>query len=137
MATSILMILGFSLYNLNKISNDNHFSNTNYFFHLFMVTAPFILLLGIIAYTLYLLIAYQNRINNGHVTSEYNTFSTISVILTLIQIYIFYEATNSKLFMNTGKLSKITYGIIHLVEVVNIITVLIIGTILKYFTTDG
>jgi hypothetical protein len=136
-STAILMILGFSLYNLNKVSDMSHYTNISYFIHLFMVSGPFILLLGIIGYSLYLLITYQNRISDGHTSNEYSTFSSISIILTLIEIYVFYEAMNSKLFMTTGKLPRISYSVMYLIGIINVVCVMIIGTILKYFTTDG
>jgi len=137
MATSILMILGFSLYNLNIISDEANYSNYNYFLNLLMVSGPFILLLGIIGFSLYLLIVYQNRISNGHVANEYTSFSTISIILTLLEIYIFYEAMSSKQFITTGKLPKLSYSIMYLIGVINVVSVMIMAIILKYFITDG
>lgn len=136
-AASVLMILGYSLNNVSKIYQNTQTSNWEYFKLVISNTGPFILLLGIIGYSLYLLITYQNRITQNHVTAEYTTFSSISIILMLIEIYIFYNGMNSKLFTNTGKMSKVTYSIMYLVGVLNLISVLIIGTILKYFTTDG
>lgn len=136
-ALAVLMILGFSLYFLTKFSNINHYSNFNYFKHLITVAGPFLVLLGIIGYSLYLLIVYQNRIINGHVTTEYNTFSSISIALMLIEIYIFYDALNSKLFNTTGHMSKISFSFMYLIGVINVSCVLIMGTILKYFITDG
>ena len=136
-SVAVLMILGFSMYFLTNFSNENHYSNFNYFKHLITVSGPFIVLLGIIGYSLYLLIVYQDRISNGHVTTEYNTFSSISIALMLIEIYIFYDALNSKLFNTTGHMSKISFSFMYLIGVINISCVLIMGTILKYFITDG
>lgn len=136
-SAAVLMILGFSLYFLTKFSNENHYSTFTYLFHLFTVAGPFLVLLGIIGYSLYLLIVYQNRIRDDHVTTEYNTFSSISIALMLIEIYIFYDALNSKLFNTTGHISKISFSFMYLIAVINISCVLIMGTILKYFITDG
>jgi hypothetical protein len=44
---------------------------------------------------------------------------------------------NSKNFKTYGTIPKIIGSFINLVSVVNIISVMILGTILKYFTTDG
>jgi hypothetical protein len=136
-AVAILMILGYSLNNVSKIYQTNHLSSWQYFKLVISNSGPFILLLGIIAYSLYLLIVYQSRIIENHTTSEYNTFSTISIILILIDIYIFYNSINSKTFTTTGKLPKLSYSMMYLIGVLNVISVLIMNTILKYFTTDG
>ena len=136
-AVGILMILGFTLNNVSKIAELIHPSNWEYFKLVFTNSGPFILLLGIIFYTLYLLIVYQNRITENHVTTEYSTFSSISIILTLTGLYIFYKGISSKIFLSTGKMSKINYSIMYLIGIFNLISVLIMGTILKYFTTDG
>lgn len=136
-AVGVLMILGYSLYNASKINQSLHVSNWDKFKMILFNSGPFIFLLGIVAYSLYLLITYQSRISENQTTSEYTTFSTISVIFTLIQIYIFYNGINSKTFTTTGKLPKISYGIMYLLGVLNLICVMIMGTILKYYTTDG
>jgi hypothetical protein len=136
-AVGILMILGFTLNNVSKIAGLTHPSNWEYFKIVLSNTGPFIISLGIIFYTLYLLIVYQNRISNNHVTTEYSTFSSISIILTLTKLYLFYKGINSKIFLSTGKMSKISYSIMYLIGILNLICVLIMGTILKYFTTDG
>jgi uncharacterized membrane protein len=136
-AVAVLMILGYSLYFLTNLSNENNYSNFTYFKHLITVSGPFLILLGIVIYSLYLLITYQNRISEGQITTEYNTFSTISIALMLIEIYIFYDAMNTKLFNTTGHMSKVTFSLMYLLGVINISCVLIMGTILKYYITDG
>lgn len=134
---TILMVLGFSLNNLSRIANATNLSNWNFIQRLLTVSGPFILLLGIIGYSLYLLINYQSRITNGHVTNEYSTFSTISIVLMLLEMYTFYSSMNSELFKNSGRIPKISYSIMYLIGVINVVCVMILGTILKYFTTDG
>jgi len=136
-SVTILLVLSFSLSNLSRISNANHLSSWSYILRLFTISGPFLLLLGIIGYSLYLLINYQSRITNGHVTNEYSTFSTISIVLMILEIYVFYNAMNSELFMNSGRMPKISYSIMYLIGVINVICVMILGTVLKYFTTDG
>jgi hypothetical protein len=136
-ATAILMILGYALYSVSKFAEFNTLSSWQYFTLVLSNSGPFILLLGIIAYSLYLLIHYQKRITVNHVTVEYNTFSSISVILMLVEIYLFYSGTNSKIFMSTGRLPKLGCSIMYLVGVLNLSCVLIMGTILKYYVTDG
>jgi hypothetical protein len=137
LASAVLMIIGFLLGNISRISNALHFTSKQYFSLVFTNVFQFFIILGIIAYSLYLLIIYQNRISEGHVPSSYHTFSNISIILILIQIFLFYNGMNSKTFKTYGTIPKITGSFINLVSVVNIISAMIVGTILKYFTTDG
>lgn len=136
-SVTILMVLGFSLTNLSRISNESKLSTFHFMLRLLIVAGPFILLLGIIGYTLYLLITYQSLITNGNVTTEYSTFSTISIILIILEMYIFYNAMNTELFMNTGKIPKISNSIMYLIGVINVVCVMILDIVLKYFTTDG
>lgn len=136
-AVAVLMILGYSLYLLTNFSNENHYTNFTYFKHLINISGPFLILLGVVIYSLYLIITYQNRLSEGNITTEYYTFSTISIALMLIEIYIFYEAMNSKLFNTTGHMPKVSFSLMYLIGVINISCVLIMGTILKYFITDG
>jgi hypothetical protein len=137
LASGVLMIVGFLLSNISKIAEASHMTTYEYFSLIFTNVSPFLIILGVISYSLYLLINYQNRISLNQIPSSYHTFSTISIILTLLQIFLFYKAMNSKIFQNTGQISKIIGSFISLVSVINIVNVLILGTILKYFTTDG
>ena len=48
-----------------------------------------------------------------------------------------YTNINTEKFENTGKMSKVTSGIIYLLGVITTICSIILYTILKYFSTDG
>jgi hypothetical protein len=98
---------------------------------------PFLLMLGVIAFILYLMIKYKSIILDNHVSSGYNSFSNITVILILIQLYIVYTNITSDSFEKTGKISKVTSSLIYLLGVLSAISSIILYTILKYFTTDG
>jgi hypothetical protein len=136
-SVAIFMILGFSLTNLSRISNESKLSTSHFMLRLLIVSGPFLLLLGIIGYTLYLLITYQSLITNGNVTTEYSTFSTISIILIILEIYVFYNAMNTELFTNSGTIPKLSNGFMYLIGIINVVCVMILDTVLKYFTTDG
>ena len=45
--------------------------------------------------------------------------------------------TQEKGFKETSSLNKVTGMLIYLVQTLSIVTVCILGTILKYFVTDG
>jgi hypothetical protein len=102
-----------------------------------MASGPFLLMLATIGLILYLIITYKKIISEGYVSNGYYTFSNISIILFLLQIYLLYSNMDSEKFKTTGKLSSITSSLIYLLGVISSMCALILYTILKYFTTDG
>ncbi len=104
---------------------------------IFLTAGPFLLMLGIIAFVLYLMISYKSIILDNHVSNGYNSFSNINIILILIQLYIVYTNITSENFEKTGKMSKVTSSIVYLLGILSAISSIILYTILKYFTTDG
>lgn len=129
---AILMILIVLFNNIFRVGgNDNGFQ---IIYTILMSTGPFILMLGVISFVLYLLIKYQSNIVDGKIAPGYNTFSNIIVILLLIQIYMIYT---SERFETTGKLSRVTSSIVYLIGTITGICSIILYTILKYYSTDG
>ena len=104
---------------------------------IFMTSGPFILMFAIIAFVLYLLIKYKNKIIEGHTANGYNSFSNIIVILLTIQLFLIMNNINSEKFESSGKISKVTSSIIYLLGVLTAISSIILYTILKYYSTDG
>ena len=102
-----------------------------------MASGPFLLMLAVIGFILYLIITYSKIISEGYVSNGYYTFSNISIILFLLQIYLLYSNMDTEKFKQTYKLSSITSSLIYLLGVITSICALILYTILKYFTTDG
>jgi hypothetical protein len=102
-----------------------------------MAAGPFLLMLAVIGLILYLIIIYSKIIGEGHVSSGYYTFSNVSILLFLLQIYLLYSNMDTEKFKITGKLSSITNSLLYLLGVISSICALILYTILKYFTTDG
>ena len=131
----IMMIL---IILIKNIFNENsEISNFKLLTTMLMTTGPFILKFAVIGFILYLMIVYKEVIINGHVSPSYYTFSNISIILFLIQVFIVYTNITSDKFVSTGKMSKITQGFIYLLGILNLICSIILYTILKYFRTDG
>ena len=97
---------------------------------------PFVIMLSVLFSLLYFNTIYKNIIIEGRVSSGFNIFSNIVIILILIQTYIIYSAVSSKTFEEKG-ISSVTSGTILLLAVLSGISTNIIRTILKYFTTDG
>jgi hypothetical protein len=132
---AVLMILVILLSNLFRVTqNDSTFSQI---YSIFTVMGPFILILGVISFVLYLLIRYKNNIVSGHVAPGYTSFSNIIIMLLLIQFYLVYMTMSSEKFETTGKMTKVMSSLIYLLGVLSAICSIILYTILKYYTTDG
>lgn len=101
------------------------------------ILGPFLLILGAIGYTMYLLIIHFNRISDGNISSGYVNFSNVSLMLMMIQLYIFYLGTNTKEYQDKKSFSKIYSSLLYLIGFLNIIAVVTVGIVLTYFTTDG
>ena len=102
-----------------------------------MTTGPFILILGVIAFVLYLLIKYKNNIKDGNVAPSYNSFSNIIIILLMVQLYLVITNIGTERFETTGKMSTVISSIIYLLGVLTAISSITLYTILKYYSTDG
>lgn len=98
---------------------------------------PFLLMLAVIGFILYLILFYKEPILENRVSHNYYTFSNITVVLLLIQVYIIYQNITTKEFDISGKISKITSSLIYLIGVFTSISAMILYIILKYFRTDG
>lgn len=131
----IMMILIILFNNVLRItSNDSTFQ---ILYSILMTTGPFLLILAVISFILYLLINYKNNIIDGHVAPSYNSFSNIIILLLLIQVYLVYTNISTDTFQSSGKISKVTSSLVYLLGVLTAICSIILSTILKYYSTDG
>lgn len=135
LSISLIMIMLILISNVLRISQGQ--SIFNLILSIFLNAGPFLLMFAIVGLMLYCIITYSSAIGKGNVSGNYYTFSNIIVILFLIQIYLLYGNIISEKFQQTGKISKITLGMVYLIGTVSGICSIIIFTILKYFTTDG
>jgi len=133
LALGILMLLTISF---NKIISNNK-TNFENLYAVLNITGPFVLMLAIIAFILYLMITYKDNIISQRVSSGYYSFSNIGIILLLIQLYFVYTNITTKNFEDTNKISKVTTNILYLLGVLQAICSINVFIILKYFTTDG
>lgn len=131
----ILMILVILLTNVLKVSQNA--SGLQVIYSIMLTGGPFILILGIIAFVLYLMINYKNMIISGNVAPGYNSFSSIISILIFIQLYLVYTNIDTEKFQVTGKISRLVSSFIYLLGVLTAICSIILYTILKYYSTDG
>lgn len=100
-------------------------------------TGPFLLMLGVIGFILYLVIMYKNIIVNGNVAPSYYTFSKIAIILFLAQTFLVYNNLNTEQFNKSGKLTKVTSSLLYLLGVLTLMCSFILYITLKYFVADG
>jgi hypothetical protein len=129
--TGTLLLIGYLMNNMTKSQ-----SGSTIISHLITI-GPFVVLVGILIYMIYLLSFYFNKITNGNVASSYFSFMNIFIVLLMLQMYVFYNGTRDKRFTETGSIAKVTGLVLYLLEIINIIVVITLGIILKYFSTDG
>lgn len=132
----VMMILLILFNNVLKVTKQED-STFNVITSILLASGPFLLMLGVIGFILYLIIKYKDIIISRHVSHSYYTFSNIVIILFLMQIYIVYTNISTEKFQTTGRISKLTSDLIYLFGILTWMCSLIIFTILKYFTTDG
>lgn len=132
---SISLIMIVILYNVAiNIQNASMFSAL---LNILINTGPYILMLFTLCVIVYIQITYKSEIISGHVSKGYTSFSNITLILFIVQVYILYSNMNSSNYQSSGKLPRIVSGIIYFLDILEIMTVIILFVILKYFTTDG
>ena len=102
-----------------------------------MTVGPFICMLGVIGFSLYMLIKYKTIIIEDKVSSNYKTFSNITLILLISQTILIIKNLNSESFKSSLSINKLTSSILYLFSVITLASSLIIWVILKYYTTDG
>lgn len=131
----IMMIITILFYNVLKVTQNS--STFQILYSILMTSGPFLLILAVISFVLYLLINYKDKIIEGHVAPSFNSFSNIIIMLLLLQVYLVYTNISTDSFESTGKISKITSSFVYLLGVLTAICSIILSTILKYYSTDG
>ncbi len=136
-AAAVLAILFlFSLTYTNYTSkslNDNSFS----WKILSLIFVPYFILLGILGYSLAIISIYFDDITKDRVSPYYKTFSYISLIFIVIQVYVFGKTTSKPEFLDHGIISTLSLVKLILLGVINIVVLISLFISLKYFSTDG
>jgi len=125
----ILIIIITKFFEMNKTASIAQLS--------LFVLGPFLLIMNIVGFMLYLIIVYKESILKNYVTNNYHIFSNITLILLFLQLYIIYTNINTKEFELTGRMSNIILGIMYVIGVITTISVWHKYIILKYYRTDG
>jgi hypothetical protein len=130
--TGTLLLMGYLMNNMNSSQQGG-----SSFISQLITIGPFVVLIGLLIYIIYLLSYYFNQITKGNVANSYYTFMNIFIVLLMVQMYIFYNGTQDKRFKETGTLGKVTGLVLYFLEIINFIVAITLGVILKYFSTDG
>lgn len=129
----IIILMGSTMNEYTQIGKVN---NVKDIFQIFQFSlGPFFIILFILSFLIYLCVRYQDKISQGHVSPSYFIFSNISLLLVLTQVAILYTSTHNK-DAKTSPSSMYT-SLLYFVGVINIIFVITLDTILKYFSADG
>jgi len=99
---------------------------------------PILMVLIIIGLLIFYLSKYFDKISKGEVSTYYSSFSFLSTIFLFTQLIIIFSAIfnvskqqNEKLFSNK------TFALLRLFGVINLLVVITIGVILKFYSTQG
>jgi len=130
---AILMIV-ILLFNIS-LENNQTKDFLNIIIILFSLSGPFICLLGLIIFSLYLMIYYKSSIENNLVSNSYYTFTNITIFLIIIQTLLVYK--NIEKIEITKRISGILNSLLYLLSTIGFITTIVVYVILKYYTTDG
>jgi len=134
---SIMMILTMIITKVLKTTSSNNGSTTQLMITILSQLGPFLLMLLIISFILYLTVTYKTPILENHISPNYHTFSNITIILILVQLSIVYTNIFTKEFISSGKLQPMTSSMLYAVGILSVASTIIIYIILKYFRTDG
>jgi len=136
----ILLLISYLLYGIFANKNEQSIllkNNRTSIMSAIYTTGPFFVVLGIISYSLYLLIKYKDRISQGNVAPGYQSFTIASIILILIQIGLFYIGTQKEGFKKTSRLDRVYSMLLYLIGIINIVIVITLYIILNFYSTDG
>ena len=110
------------------------FTNTTY-----LDMFPVVMIIIITGLLMYYLYKYFDNISSGHVSSYYSSFSLLSAIFLFTQLIIVFSAIYGKTEddQNTKLFNDTTFSLLGLFSVINMITVLTIGIVLHFYSTQG
>ena len=99
---------------------------------------PSIIILTIVLLLIIYLSIYFDKIAKGEVSSYYSSFSILSSIFLFAQVIIIFLAIFNKQQEQNGRLfTNTTFSILGLLGMINLLIVITIGIILKFYSTQG
>jgi hypothetical protein len=109
----------------------------SFLYNFFTFLGPVAFILVIISFTMYFLITYRNNIDMGRVSSQYYTFSNISLFLMIVQFIILFAGFETPKFKSKSMFPSLYSSGIYLTGTINLFALLITSYILSSYTTDG
>jgi hypothetical protein len=133
-ALSIMIFMG--IYFTNTVFENQG----NFISILFSNVTPIFLTLLIIIYTIALNFIYFTRINSNKVTLEYHTYSAMSSVLTIVQIflvstYLYYFLVKKTVAKNSIQID-ISQNAVYILSIINFMFLMMIHISLEFFATD-
>lgn len=126
---AVLIILGSGF---NMFINTNTESNKLNYAKLGIALSPYLNVIFNTVLLITFVTIYFNKISANRVSDYYKTFSYISIFCLSIQIWLLVYPS-----INLGELKNTTYSVLGFIGTINTISVITLGIILKYYTTDG
>jgi hypothetical protein len=96
---------------------------------------PFIMIMIITFGIPFLIFLHFDRITKG-VSNYYTLFLNISTMITIVQIWLFFNAINDKYFQSNNALNPKTFSVLSLLGTLNLIVCITLGVVVKYYATD-
>jgi len=98
---------------------------------------PFLLLMAVLILSIVFLALFIQGIVENQVSPQYSFFTQLSVLLILIQSFLYYGVTSDIRFRQEGVMTTMETAKLTLIGLINVILVINAGISLKYFSTDG
>jgi hypothetical protein len=137
--TMAMSVLGLMFNIIGKQHLTNSQTSTSAFsLKLLTNSLPAILLLIVLVSILSLNAHYYNRINSGNIPEDYSKYRSLSNVTISIQyLLLAYYISSGSIVKQNHEFDKIFAYINYLFAVCNIILIIMLTIIVKYFSTDG
>lgn len=133
------LIVGLILFLSNTLQKIVNSKNTESKSIIAIVTTlgPFLPAIGLLAWAIIIYSEHFDVIAKNNLTPSFNMLGTFLVIINLILTYMFYKNMNSKEFIETQQINRVSGMIIYFVEVIFLVIMISMYIIVRYFVTDG
>ena len=108
-----------------------------FLYNIVRLLAPFLVVLALLTYSLYLYGTYQEIIDKRRTSQQYYVFSTMSLILMIIQFIILFNGLGTQEYKTDHLLPRIYTTGMTFFGVLNGYILLVMGYMLSSYTTDG
>lgn len=131
----ISFFLGFTLHNIYKTRKMSGSLNdkVNWLGKIIVDILPFFLMVLNLGYLVYLITANKSIITSGYINNDYNIFSKIFMILTIIQTSLIYYGINSS---SNGIIDSLYTALLVLISVINFYIIRIIKIVIVDYPVD-